>query len=332
MERRFSVLLLLSVVLFVAEHIGYCLASSDSLDGRYSFSLTTFDPSGKLGQVERASIAASLGTPIVAVVVEDQNTILLASPQMLPSPLMQDDGTARFAAVAPHIAIGHSGISADGRVLVAAAQRLAVEHAYTFDEAIPIELFLEELSLLFQEYTMKPAARPFGAILLVAHMPLSSSTTSTTTTTTFGVTTNSRPQPPQLFRIDPSGAVVSLLEKNRSYAIINGNNLGVEVETKLQELATTTTSSSSSSPTSDDDDDDDGVSKLRTRLLVILQDAIDKKSLSSSSSSFSSSSTKDKKDEKEKVSLPSSIISASLTQQDGLVVERRKLNNNNNNS
>lgn len=35
--------------------------------------------------------------------------------------------------------------------MTAAAQRMAVEHAYTFDEPIPIESFLEGVSLLFQE-------------------------------------------------------------------------------------------------------------------------------------------------------------------------------------
>jgi 20S proteasome subunit alpha 2 len=185
---------------------------SDPMDGRYSFSLTTFNPSGKLGQVERAIVASSLGTPIVAVAQGQR--ILLASPQILPSPFMEDDGTARFSSVAPHIAIAHSGISADGRVLVAAAQRLAVEHAYTFEEPIPIELLLEELSLLFQEYTMKPASRPFGATLLVAHVS--------------PVTGES-----QLFRIDPSGSVQAYTEK---YAIVNGKSLENDMETKLKEL------------------------------------------------------------------------------------------------
>jgi 20S proteasome alpha/beta subunit len=267
-------------LLLLGQQYRDCLGS-DSIDGRYSFSLTTFDPSGKLGQVERASVAASLGTPILAVVKGQR--ILLASPQILPSPLMQDDGTARFAPVAPHICVGHSGISADGRVLVAAAQRLAVEHAYTFDEGIPIELFLEELSLLFQEYTMKPASRPFGATLLVAHIPPADSESTT----------------PQLFRIDPSGAVVAL---DKNYAVINGK-FSSDLDSKLKELA--------SSLSEEEGCDSSTIEQDRQSLSQILQEVIAEK--------FS----KDKKNEK--VSLPSTIISASLTKEAGLEIERRKL-------
>jgi len=82
-------------------------------------------------------------------------------------------------------------------VLAAAAQRLAVEHAYTFDEAIPIELFLEEIALLFQEFTMKPASRPFGCSLIVAHVPETENN-------------NNDVLQPELYCIDPSGSVESV--------------------------------------------------------------------------------------------------------------------------
>ena len=117
-----------------------CKASDNS--GRYSFSLTTFDPTGKLNQVERASRAAFLGTPVVAI-CRPPGTIYLAAPQALRK-LILDDGTARFAQVSPTIVMAHTGVAADGRIAVAAGQRMAVEHSFTFDEPIPIEVFLEE--------------------------------------------------------------------------------------------------------------------------------------------------------------------------------------------
>ena len=183
-------------------------------DGRHSFSLTTFDPDGKLGQVERALVAASLGTPIVGVVKGDN--IILASPQILPSPLMNDDGTSRFAAVSPQIVMGHSGISSDGRVVMESAQRLAIEHSYTYDEPIPINLFLEEISLLFQAYTMKPGARPFGCTLLIGYLPPSKS------------------EKPRLFQIDCSGSVVEI----DTIAVINGKHQqGEDLKTRLEDFA-----------------------------------------------------------------------------------------------
>ena len=104
--------------------------------------------------------------------------------------------------VSDAIAISHSGVSADGRVICAAAQRLAVEHAFTFEEDMPIEAFLEELSLLFQRYTMKPGSRPFGCSLLVTHMaPIDEDSADCCTE---GV---DLPASAAVYLIDPSGAV-----------------------------------------------------------------------------------------------------------------------------
>lgn len=165
--------------------LNICSAAESRLDGRYSFSLTTFDPNGKLNQVERASRAAFLGTPVVALC--RPNVILLAAPQALPNSLVEDDGTARFVKVSPDIVVAHTGVAADGRIAIAAGQRLAVEHEFTFDETIPVQVFLEAMALLFQEYTMKAGARPFGCALLVGSLETG-----------------------ELYRLDPSGSVETL--------------------------------------------------------------------------------------------------------------------------
>lgn len=188
----------------------YCTTTAVQYDrgGRYSYSLTTFDPMGKLGQVERAMEAAEQGTPIVVMMYRKASKygIIMAAPQLLPNVFTIDDGTTRFSLVTPNIMISHSGLSSDGRILVAAAQKLAIQHEYTFDETIDINILLEELSLLYQEYTMKVAARPFGATLIIAYVPLSE---------------HSQPNEPAMYCIDPSGNVESL----EQFAIVNGNNL-----------------------------------------------------------------------------------------------------------
>jgi 20S proteasome subunit alpha 2 len=188
------------------------IQASYDRDGRYSYSLTTFDPSGKLGQVERAIAASQRGTPIVTMIYNNTNTneygIIMAAPQVLPNLLTFDDGTSRFTLITSNIMITHSGLSSDGRILVSAAQKLAIQHEYTFDETIPIHILLEELSLLYQEYTMKVATRPFGTTLIVAHVPEYSSI-------------YKQNQQSATYRIDPSGNV-ELVEE---YAIIHGGQL-----------------------------------------------------------------------------------------------------------
>jgi 20S proteasome alpha/beta subunit len=296
-SRRPTLYIRLSLLMWACVFLGgncVCYGSDSGIDGRHSFSLTTFDPSGKLGQVERASIAASLGIPIVAVCCRRNNGssgILMAAPQVLSSPLVKADGTSRFSMVSSEIAVAHSGISADGRVLVAAAQRLAVEHAYTFNEPIPIELFLEEVSLLFQEYTMKPGARPFGVTLLVAYVPCSSMENDN----------HDGPQP-HLYRIDPSGSVSSL----GSYAIINGKKLiNDEAVAKIKEIANTM---------------GDDLEQAQVRLTKILTDAIRK--ASSISSPSPPTLVEPEGSEPSPISIPTVMktISASLAEEQGLVI------------
>lgn len=145
----------------------YISTQSNSLHSNHLFqTVTTFSPNGKLPQLSHAIKATTLGAPIVAV--RNLNGITLASLQTLPSPLMIDNGTPTFFKITNSIVLGHTGVNADGRVVANAAQRLAVEHAFTFQEEIPINVLLEELALLFQDYTMKAGVRPFGCSIVVA--------------------------------------------------------------------------------------------------------------------------------------------------------------------
>lgn len=165
---------------------------ANRIENRHSYSLSTFSSDGRLVQVDRAMEAMSHGVPVVVAMPPSRSWTLMISPQTLPSPLYIDDGTSRFSQVSPEIAVAHTGITADGRVLVTAAQRLAIEHEYTFDEHIGISTFLEEMSLLFQEATMNPGRRPFGSCLLVSYLPSSE---------------EDRDRKSQIYRIDPSGCV-----------------------------------------------------------------------------------------------------------------------------
>lgn len=165
-------------------------ASSPASSNRHSFSLTTFDPSGKLFQVDHAVEAAALGAPILALVLEDK--VILAAPQNLPSPLMIDDGTPRFTRLSPSIVMAYTSLSGDGRRVSMEAQRMVLNYQYTFDEEIPIETLLQQLSLLFQSYTMKPGRRPFGCTIVIGCVPSA---------------VGDLERSPQLFRLDPSGSI-----------------------------------------------------------------------------------------------------------------------------
>ena len=302
-----------------------------SIQGRFSYSLTTFDPAGKLIQLEHAVKASSLGVPIVAVVVQDGdceiiddeenidayettssssvNTttstttslssrrmvknsrwkILMAAPQLLPSPLMSDDGTSRFVSVSPQVVIGHTGVAADGRTLIQEAQSIAVQHTYLYDEPIPIGLFLEELSLRMQEYTMKPASRPYATTLIVGFIPPDGNGNG-------GVSSNNwNSKKPRLFRVDCTGAV----EELGDIGLINLKDDKKRVH--------------SCKSTTDYD---------KEPHLILLEELLPKK-------------TNKVEEGNEKIKLPLRIISCSFCTQDGLDVQRflkRHRNNKNSNS
>jgi 20S proteasome alpha/beta subunit len=238
-RRVFDSCIITAVTLLIlqVELTAIVVVSSSSYDqnGRYSYSLTTFDPTGKLGQVERAIEASQLGTPIITVIYNTTNEygIIMVAPQTLPNLFTLDDGTSRFTLISCNIMIAHSGLSSDGRILVSAAHKLAIQHEYTFDETIPIHILLEELSLLYQEYTMKVATRPFGTTLIVAYVPENSNSNKYFHT--------NKPQP-AMYRIDPSGNV-ELLE---DCAIIHGReqlqetDLVANLKVLMNDTSTTT--------------------------------------------------------------------------------------------
>jgi len=286
----------------------FALADSAMTDGRHSYSLTTFDPDGKLGQVERALVAASMGTPIVGVI--KGNNIILASPQILPSLLMNDDGTSRFVVVSPQIVLGHSGIASDGRVVMESAQRLAIEHSYTYDEPIPINLFLEELSLLFQAYTISPGVRPCATTLLVGYLPPPPSRSRTSRSS------KCKPnEKPRLFQIDCSGSVV----ERDTIAIINDKFQGVDLKSKLLDFAK-----------QNDGDEMTGRSSDKTKEDREFVSRIVKETLKNTSNGDKATGkTKSSKENRDSVSdnesvikLPLRIVSASFGLEEGFKVER----------
>jgi len=275
-------------------------------DGRHSYSLTTFDPDGKLGQVERALLAESLGTPIVGVV--KGNNIIFASPQILPSPLMDDDGTSRFVVASPQIVLGHSGIASDGRVVTESAQRLAIEHSYTYNEPIPIYLFLEEISLLFQAYTAKPGARPFGCTLLVGYLPARNPT---------GGNHDSKfHEKPRLFQIDCSGSVVEF----DSVAIINGKTEEKDLKSKLINFAKQDDRSEiSDAGTTKMKRDTEFISRLVKESLKNTGKATRKKNSSSKENRGSDDYNESK------IKLPFRIVSASFSRDGGFKMNRQDI-------
>ena len=152
-------------------------------ESAYSFSLTTFSPSGKLVQIEYALNAVAGGATSLGV--KAKNGVVIATEKKLPSILIDETSMQKILTLTPNIAIVYSGLGPDFRVLCRKGRKAAQQYYRVYREVIPVTMLVRELAAVMQEFTQRGGVRPFGVSLLLA-----------------GYDHNG----PQLFQIDPSGS------------------------------------------------------------------------------------------------------------------------------
>ncbi|XP_067138484.1 proteasome subunit alpha type-2 [Centruroides vittatus] len=133
---------------------------------RYSFSLTTFSPSGKLVQIEYALAAVAAGAPSVGI--KAANGVVLATEKKHKSVLYEEHSIYKIEMVTNHIGMVYSGMGPDYRVLVTQARKIAQQYLMMYDEPIPTAQLVQKVAYIMQEYTQSGGVRPFGVSLLVA--------------------------------------------------------------------------------------------------------------------------------------------------------------------
>jgi len=149
---------------------------------RYSFSLTTFSPSGKLVQIEYALAAVSAGASSVGI--KASNGVVVATENKRKS-LLYETTVEKVQKVTPSIGMVYSGMGPDYRLLVRKARKEAAQYELKFEEEIPTALLVQEVASVMQEYTQSGGVRPFGVSLLVCGWDKTG---------------------PKLYQCDPSGA------------------------------------------------------------------------------------------------------------------------------
>ncbi|KAG1673017.1 hypothetical protein FOA52_005947 [Chlamydomonas sp. UWO 241] len=151
-------------------------------ESQYSFSLTTFSPSGKLAQIEYALNAVSAGVTSLGISATDG--VVIATEKKLPSVLVDEETVQKIQMVSENIGVVYSGMGPDFRVLVRRARKTAQAYFTLYKENIPVAQLCRETAAVMQEFTQSGGVRPFGVSLLMA-----------------GYDDNG----PQLYQIDPSG-------------------------------------------------------------------------------------------------------------------------------
>ncbi|KYO43175.1 hypothetical protein Y1Q_0017503 [Alligator mississippiensis] len=131
----------------------------------YSFSLTTFSPSGKLVQIEYALAAVAAGAPSVGI--KAANGVVLATEKKQKSILYDERSVHKVESITKHIGLVYSGMGPDYRVLVHRARKLAQQYYLVYHEPIPTAQLVQRIASVMQEYTQSGGVRPFGVSLLI---------------------------------------------------------------------------------------------------------------------------------------------------------------------
>ncbi|XP_041371743.1 proteasome subunit alpha type-2-like [Gigantopelta aegis] len=152
---------------------------------RYSFSLTTFSPSGKLVQIEYALAAVGAGAPSVGI--KAVNGVVLATEKKQKSILYDEHSIHKIEMLTKNIGMVYSGMGPDYRVLVRRARKLAQQYYLTYCEEIPTAQLVQRVATVMQEFTQSGGVRPFGVSLLLAGW-------------------DEEDDSPYLYQCDPSGA------------------------------------------------------------------------------------------------------------------------------
>lgn len=148
-----------------------------------NFSLTTFNKTGKLMQIEYALARVEQGK--MALGIKAKNGVVIATDKKVTSSLVDTDAYQKMQSITPSTGFVFAGMGPDFRVLVRDARKSAQKYYLTYREVQPVSQIVRESALLMQEYTQSGGVRPFGVSCLVAGYD---------------------DDGPQLFQVDPSGS------------------------------------------------------------------------------------------------------------------------------
>ncbi|PNS15678.1 hypothetical protein CAC42_4130 [Sphaceloma murrayae] len=134
---------------------------------RYSFSLTTFSPSGKLVQIEYALNAVNQG--VTSLGIKATNGIVLATEKKSSTPLIDAGSSSKVSLITPNIGMVYSGMGPDYRVLVDKARKVShTGYKRIYNEYPPTRILVQDVARVMQEATQSGGVRPYGVSLLIA--------------------------------------------------------------------------------------------------------------------------------------------------------------------
>eukprot|EP00520_Triparma_pacifica_P010334 CAMPEP_0118635748 /NCGR_PEP_ID=MMETSP0785-20121206/2241_1 /TAXON_ID=91992 /ORGANISM="Bolidomonas pacifica, Strain CCMP 1866" /LENGTH=218 /DNA_ID=CAMNT_0006526801 /DNA_START=83 /DNA_END=736 /DNA_ORIENTATION=- len=141
-------------------------------DDHYAFSLSTFNPQGRLLQVEYAAKSASLSVPLVGYLTS--TTCVLTRPLSVPSPDLRPTYPRVFKLTSKTMT-SYTGIPSDFAHLTHSVSSSVLQWRSEYGEEMPVNVVAFEVAKFMQGHTMKPGVRPLGLCVLVGGLDVSGS-------------------------------------------------------------------------------------------------------------------------------------------------------------
>ncbi len=126
---------------------------------------TMFSPDGRLYQVEYASKIVEQGTIGVGLVYKDG--VLFGADKNITSKLIKASSIEKVFKIDHHIGAISSGLVGDARRLVQLARKEAQENRMYYEEDIPVETLVKQVSGIKQLFTQYAGMRPFGVSFII---------------------------------------------------------------------------------------------------------------------------------------------------------------------
>ena len=131
---------------------------------QYDTDVVTWSPQGRVFQIEYAMEAVKQGTTVVGA--RNKDTVVLVCIKKSTSKLAGYQ--KKLYKIDDHIAAAVSGITADAKVICSYLRSECLNHSFTFDTKIPINILVSKLGLKSQLNTQEYGRRPFGVGMLLA--------------------------------------------------------------------------------------------------------------------------------------------------------------------
>lgn len=132
----------------------------------YDLSPTTYNPEGKVYQVEYALKATENGGTIVGLKCRDG--VLLAGEKNVISKMMVEGSNKYVFGITKEIGAVVTGVIPDGKAIISRARQEAAQYSEFYGLAIKPSVVAERTAQYMYLYTLYGGLRPFGSVVIIA--------------------------------------------------------------------------------------------------------------------------------------------------------------------